>query len=150
MPLWCRVSYLVLPFPRTARREGLTAGRTRETSCASRVFASRMRWKGTTGRGGSASRASAPSAKFACPTRSTGLSSVVRWVIASPLCVVILRSNWCVPVSYSWMSPAAVPASKRLDVSERQSDVSGCLFSSAENELLLNRIQDFYNIPNRN
>ena len=88
------------------------------TSCASLLFGSRIRWKGTTDLGGIASRASAPMPMLACPMRSGGLSIVFRYAMDQPLCVVMLRRSWCVPVSYKCMSPDAVPTSRRLDVRE--------------------------------
>ena len=63
------------------------------------------------------------------PTRSGGFSSVVRKVTASPgpECALIVRRSWCEGTSYTCTFPAAVPASNRAPVSERDRDVTGSL-----------------------
>lgn len=92
-----------------------------DTSCASRCFGSRMRWKGATVLTGIVSLDSelfAARLRLTCPIRSGGLSIVVRCVIERPLCVENVLSCWCDAMSYAWRRPAAVPTIRSEDVRE--------------------------------
>jgi hypothetical protein len=61
------------------------------------------------------------------PIRSGGLSIVARWVIEKPLCVDMLRKSWWEGMSYMWIMPVEVPASKRVDVKDIAIDETGSL-----------------------
>lgn len=71
--------------------------------------------------------------KLRWPTRSGGLRRVVTYVMASPLCVLIVRRGWWVSMSKTVMTPAEVPTRRAEDVKEMAMQVIGplsCMRSS--------------------